>query len=79
MAVTTSQVKTWWAFYDTNHEQIPTLQAGAYEMSFANYDTMTQALNQAGGKFVLHVPRGRKRNPSLESHPKVNPSYHPNP
>ncbi len=54
MATTTSQVETWSAFYNSNKEEIPTLQA-AYEMSFEHYDTMTQALNQLGDELVLRT------------------------
>jgi hypothetical protein len=54
MANTTSQVETWSSFYECNKEEIPTLQA-AYEITFANYDTMTQALNQLGDELVLRT------------------------
>ena len=54
MANTTSQVETWSSFYDSNKEEIPTLQA-AYEMSFETYDTMTQALNQLGDELVVRM------------------------
>jgi hypothetical protein len=54
MANTTSQVETWSSFYNNNKEEIPTLQA-AYEMSFKNHDTMTQALNQLGDELVLRT------------------------
>jgi hypothetical protein len=54
MANTTSQVETWSSFYNNNKEEIPTLQA-AYEMSFENHDTMTQALNQLGDGLVLRT------------------------
>jgi hypothetical protein len=54
MANTASQVETWSSFYDSNKEEIPTLQA-AYEMSFKTYDTMTQALNQLGEELVVRM------------------------
>ncbi len=59
MANTTYQVETWSSFYNNNNnnnnkEEIPTLQA-AYEMSFENHDTMTQALNQLGDELVLRT------------------------
>jgi hypothetical protein len=54
MANTASQVETWSSFYNNNKEEIPILQA-AYEMSFENHDTMTQALNQLGNELVLRT------------------------
>ena len=54
MANTTSQVETWSSFYINNKEAIPTLQA-SYDMSFEDYDTMTQALNQLGDELVLRM------------------------
>jgi hypothetical protein len=54
MAATASQVKTWSAFYHSNRQRIPTLQA-KYEMTFANYNDMTQALGQIGDELVLRM------------------------
>jgi hypothetical protein len=54
MANTTSQVETWSSFYRHKKEEIPTLQACS-DMSFEDYDTMTQALNQLGDKLVLRM------------------------
>jgi hypothetical protein len=55
MANTTSQeVETWSSFYINNKEEIPTLQA-SYDMSFEDYATMTQALNQLGDELVLRM------------------------
>ncbi len=54
MANTTSQVKTWSSFYDSNKEETPTLQA-AYKMLFETYNTMIQALNKLGDELVLRM------------------------
>jgi hypothetical protein len=54
MANTTSQVEIWSSFYINKKEEIPTLQA-CNDMSFEDYDTMTQALNQLEDKLVLRM------------------------